>query len=391
MAASCDIATKPASKVVVVGAGRTGETILRRLAGDDRFTPFALDIDYYRIAALRVDGIDGAEGSGNDMSDLLRHLRDAVCVVCAAPGSVSSKVAQAAVQSGCHYVDLCEESPSRDILIGDGARPGQCFVPGCGLAPGLVPALVDEMIRNGPATADITAYVGVLPADKTNRLGYGNLWGIDGVLTEYTGHCLALEKGQLTLHEPLRDCEHVRVAGGDYEAFSTSGSIDELVRRYEGQIVGLRFKTLRYSGHLDYILFLLDDLRLGERLYMFRNLLLNGLEKVERDRVLVHIEDRDPSAPRSFTKVFDAVEGADGTVLSAVSDVSAKHVCAVIDIIVHCLAPLDGVLHHTDLRPDILSRSRHGAALLGSLPSVKDRVGHPRHGRKDPTVGHSQD
>jgi hypothetical protein len=385
--ASLDARHRPdASKVVVVGAGRAGEAILRRLADDDRFTPFALDIDYYRISALRAAGIEGAEGSGSDLSDLLRHLRDAACVVCAAPGAVAAKVARAALEAGCHYVDLCEEGTSRDSGFGHGARPGQCFVPACGLAPGLVPALVAEMIRNGPNTADITAYVGVIPAQKTNRLGYGNLWGIDGLLTEYTGPCVALEETRITQRAPLRDLENVQVAGTEYEAFSTSGSLDELVRRHEGQIAGLRFKTLRYPGHLDYILFLLDDLGLSERLYMFRNLLLNGLEKVERDRVVIHIEDRDPAAPRSLTNVFDAGTRSDGSVVSAVSDVSAKHVSAVVDIVVHGLAPSDGVLHHTDLRPDLLGRSRHGAALLGSLPSVGDRVGQPLHGRKEPSV-----
>jgi len=380
-----------AQKIVVVGGGRAGTAILTRLAADPCFAPFVVDVDYGRVSALRAAGIPGDEASGSDATALVPILRDAACVVCAAPASVAPVVARAAIEAGCHYVDLCEGSPITPDSFGQGLKPGQCLAPGCGLAPGLVPALVDGMIRSGTRDADITAYVGVLPALKTNRLGYGNLWGLDGLMDEYTRPCLSLEAGEIVSRPPLRDVETVQIDGTAYEAFSTSGSLDDLVQRSAGQLAGLRFKTLRYPGHLDYILFLLDDLRLGDRLYMFRNLLMNGLAKIERDRVLIHIVDHNPEAPRHLTRIFDAVEGGGHLVTSAVSEVSAAHVCAVVDILVRGLAPSGGVLHHEHLRLDLLRKSRHCAALLGAAPALGETVGRTLHGRKGDATCHAKD
>lgn len=367
-------------KVVVVGGGRAGGAILAQLAKDPRFDPFVLDVDYGRVAELRVAGIQGAEVSGNDVLAMATILKDAACVICAAPSSVAPTVARAASAAGCHYVDLCEVSPVTPERMGADLGPGQCFVPSCGLAPGFVSVLVDEFIREGDTSADITVFTGVLPADRTNRLGYGNLWGLDGLIAEYTNDCMSLKNGKIVTGHPLRDAENLAINGSTYEAFSTSGSLDNLVRNYSGRLSGLRFKTLRYPGHLDYILFLLEDLNLKERLYLFRNLLLNGLDPVERDTVLIHIVDRNPRTPRSLTHVYHATAHTDGHFSSAVSTVSASHVCAVVELLVRGLVPAEGVLHNCSIDLDHLMQSRHVATLLQDGPINTEAVGKTQNG-----------
>jgi len=353
-------ATRGRSRIVIVGGGRAGEAIARLLLQDSRFDPLVLDTDYNRLRELREAGITGAHVSGTDTVQLEPILREAACAVCAAPPAVAAPLARAANAFGCHYVDTCEDISETEKVLAEALSLDSCFAPGSGLAPGLVTCLVDTMIREGSPSADITAYIGVLPAEKTNRLGYGNLWGVDGLIAEYTEPTIALRDGRIIPREPLGALEPVTVAGKDYEAFSTSGNLETLVRHYVGQLEGLELKTLRYPGHHDYIRFLLDDLHLSKRLYMFRNLLLNGLEPVERDRVILHIVDRDPAAPREMTRVFaaDGPDGANGA--NAVSSVTAQHVCAVVDILVHGLAPKQGVLHHTDLTLEVLAQSRFG-------------------------------
>lgn len=367
-------------KVVVVGGGRTGGAILEKLAKDPRFDPFVLDVDYGRLSELRAAGIQGAEVSGNDIPAMAPFLKDAACVVCAAPSSVAPTVARAASAAGCHYLDLCEVSPVTPERMGADLRPGQCFVPSCGLAPGFVSVLVDEFIRGGDSNADITVYTGVLPAERTNRLGYGNLWGLDGLIAEYTSDCISLKTGKMVTGRPLRDVENLAIDGITYEAFSTSGSLDNLVRTYSGRLSGLRFKTLRYPGHLDHILFLLEDLNLKERLYLFRNLLLNGLDLVERDTVLIHIVDHNPRTPRSLTHVYHATAHADGHFSSAVATVSASHVCAVVELLVRGLVPAEGVLHNCFIDLDHLMQSRHGATLLQGGPLNTEAVGKTQDG-----------
>jgi len=344
----------------VGGGGRVGRAIMDLLSTDARFAPLALDTDYAGLRTLREAGMDGEHVSGTDPHRLEPLLRDAACVVCAAPPNVAIALARAARQSDCHFVDVCEDlAVTRAVSdLAEGAQA--CFVPGSGLAPGLVTGMIDAMIRGGGPGADITAYVGVLPARKTNRLGYGNLWGVDGLVAEYTHPGEALINGEVVSQPPLANHETVTVNGETFEAFTTSGSLETLVRHNAGRIQGLHFKTLRFEGHLDYVGFLLEDLKLSNRLYMFRNLLLNGLDGVERDQVIIHLVDRDPTGPREQTHVFEAVQLADGRGRSAVADVTARHVCAVVEALTQGLAPKMGVLHHHDLTLDILTATGFG-------------------------------
>lgn len=350
-------------KIVVVGGGRAGEAILDLLTRDGRYDPFVCETDYDRLRTLRDAGYAGGQISGTDSHQMAMVLQDAACVICAVPPSVAPPLAAAALAAGCHYVDISEKAQGIADIAAKADAAVQQFAPGCGLAPGLVSAMVDMMIRQGPEGADITAYTGVLPTRKTNRLGYGDLWGIDGLMAEYTNPCLALQQGEVVTLPPLDMAEEVTVGNVRFEAFTTSGSLENMVRRYRGQVKGLVFKTLRYPGHLDYIRFLLDDLNLSDRPYMFRNLLMNGLPKIDRDRVIIHIVDHNPDHPRQMTRLFHATELADGHVRSAVSAVTAQHVCAVTDILVQKLAPPRALLHHGDLTLDLLGHSRFARAL----------------------------
>jgi len=348
------------NKVVVVGGGRVGEAILRLLRRDRRYAPFVLEIDYDRLRALGAAGIPGAQIGGTEMQKVQIVLRDAACVICAAPPSVCAPLARAAAAEGCHYIDLCEQAAAVEAVAAKAAESSSCFVPGCGLAPGLVSAVVGDMLDRATGSVDITAYVGVLPSARDNRLGYGNIWGIDGLIAEYSNPCLALERGAVVSRPALDGLETVEIGGERFEAFCTAGSLDDMVRHHRGGGRSLRFKTLRYPGHLDYIRFLLDDLRLSERPYMFRNLLMNGLPRIARDRVIVHIVDRGPDVPVERSFAFEPEPFADGRLCSAAAAIAAQHVCAVLDVVVQGLARKRGLLHHADLPLELLGQSRYG-------------------------------
>src|SRR5690606_11241892 len=97
-----------------------------------------------------------------------------------------------------------------------------------------------------------------------------------------------------------RELEELELAGERFEAFTTAGSLDGLMKHFAGRIARLDFKTLRYPGHLDYMQFLLDDLGLAARLDQLRSLLMNGLPTVEEDRVIISMllepENGEPAA-----------------------------------------------------------------------------------------------
>lgn len=352
-------------KIVIVGGGRLGEAIAQALGLSSGYEPLILEVDYDRHRDLAAAGLASRHFSGSVADGLAKALADAEAVICAAPSSVAPAAARAARAAGCHYVDVCEDRAIRERIAQSAEGAEKTFATGCGLAPGYVSALIDDLVaRSGPRD-DLTVYVGVLPLSSSNRLGYGNIWGVDGLIAEYTGPCPAIVDGSPVTLPPMEQDERIRVGGRVFEAFTTAGSIDDLVARHAGQVNRLVFKTLRDPGHLDYMRFLQDDLRLRERPYMLRNLLLNGLPHVAGDEVFICLTSRSPVSQASgqlserATTLHYRIDTMNaGPIRSAAGAVTAAHVCAVIDILVKGLAPRGGVLQSSEIGLSLLRRSR---------------------------------
>ena len=324
-------------KVIVFGSGRMAQTIAELMAGDARFETL--------LVSSNPDGTGQAEGmppvqqrvcaSSADLAILMIGA-DAI-IMAGGSWSGTADIARMARDAECHYLDVTENPASTaDIAeIARGARQG--FAPGCGLAPGYVTALVAEHLRGLGPEALITAHVGILPAERVNRLGYGNIWGVDGLLVEYTHPCLAIRAGQSVMLPPLDELEPVGIAGEQFESFTTAGSLDALVAQSVGRVGGLVFKTLRYPGHLDYIRLLLDDLGLSRNHRLLRSLLLNGLPRVEADRILIALDIQyGPSQPvMRLEQTINAQRNTAGQWRSAGLAATAAHVCAMVDLMCH--------------------------------------------------------
>lgn len=339
--------------VLILGSGRMAQRIARVFAGDPRFAPALAARDAEGLAAPGLPMLPPLTGALSEA--LAQALRGQAAVVLADPALTGAEVARAAIAAGCHYLDIVESAASGAAiarLAGAARQAGVALAPGCGLAPGWVTALTAEALEQAGPQEDITVFVGVLPAQVTNRLGYANIWGIEGLVAEYTAPCLAIRGGALAELPPLADPETVHFAGLGLEAFTTAGSLDQLARDWQGRIGGLVFKTLRHPGHLDYIRFLLEDLALGKRLYQFRTLLTTALPRTEDDRVLVAIRRRSGAAEHWSSQVTTASDGP----VSAVSTITAAHVCATLDLILQGGAA-PGLIQPGALRPGDLRRS----------------------------------
>ncbi|MFP1642971.1 saccharopine dehydrogenase family protein [Pontitalea aquivivens] len=321
--------------VLILGAGRMAQRIARMLAQDARFDAV--------LAARDGDALAGADGltrlpplTGTLQEALAGALRGRRAVILADPALPAPDVARAAIAAGCHYLDITESAASGAAvaaLAGDARAAGVSLAPGCGLAPGYVTALAAEALEAAGPRDEITVFVGVLPARAENRLGYANIWGIEGLVGEYSAPCLALREGGLAELPPLSEAETVCLNGTEFEAFTTAGSLDALARAHQGRVGGLVFKTLRYPGHLDYIRFLLEDLGLSKRLYQFRTLLTTALPRTEEDRVLIAIRRRSGASESWSARSLCAGPDGAGRQVSAVSTATAAHVCATLDLI----------------------------------------------------------
>ncbi len=352
-------------KIIIVGAGRMGLSIARCLSFESRFEIVLIDPVENAIENARRENFSVTEMDGRDSASLIRLLKDATAVVAATPGSLVATVAESAKAAGCHYIDLCEDTSVLNDVTAIAKDASSSFVPQCGLAPGYISSLVSELYREIGEKAEITVYVGVLPANKTNRLGYGNMWSIDGFITEYTKPCSIIQNGKKINIEPLSEYERITIKGSEYEAFTTSGSLDSVVDRLEGKVSSLVFKTLRFPGHLDYIQFLLKDLRLENNISQFKSLLLNGLAIVQQDQIVVGINTKyaTPGSRgnqlRCYNnfKVINFEEGRHLSSSSAISLASSAHACSVIDLLCSGYSPHNGLVSHAELEHSLLEKS----------------------------------
>lgn len=354
-------------KVLVVGAGRLGAAIVRRLEVSEHYRVAIADPHRDTLQSNRERGIEGIELCGTQYLPILKNaMQDVAAVVCAAPDFVALDVARAARECGCHYLDASENPATRSQIAALAAGASSAFVPGCGLAPGYVSSLAAEVLREAGRDAEVTVYVGALPKQRSNRLGYGNMWGIDGLMTEYTSPCRAIRDGRIVDLLPLSELEDFQFKGMNFEAFTTAGTLDDLVQSHAGRVNGLAFKTIRYPGHLDYMKLLIDDLGLGARTAMLKSLLLNGLPKVDADQLLVCVESRATAGAKlpsgqaaGFRRElhFASSELAGGQFESSVAGVSADHVCAVMDLLCAEKLPGRGLLSHSEISLSTLAQS----------------------------------
>lgn len=355
--------------VVILGAGRIGRRIAGLLSG--RRTVVLVEHDAAKLDAARAEGLDTVTfppGGGREV--LRRTLTGAQALIAVEQMLPGADLVALCCEAGCHYLDLAESDRNAAAIAraAAGAPPGLRFAPGCGLAPGWVTALLAAEIAAAPPTAEITAYVGVLPQSPANRLGYANIWGVPGMVQEYTRPVIELCGGQLREAAPMGGAEQLTLDGVTYEAFATAGSIDALARRSQGRVQGLSFKTLRYPGHRDYMLFLMDDLGLRHQLNRLTSLLQTALPMTGADRVVIALRAQPAPGQRRRWHIrrHEATMAPDGTTHSAMSTLSAAHAVAVLDHLTGP-APLSGpVLMPGDIGLDALRASPCFALLDGA-------------------------
>ena len=184
-------------------------------------------------------------------------MRDRQSVLSALNFSFNPKVAQAALNTGLSYFDLTEDVATTRAVkeISNHARPGQIFMPQCGLAPGFVSIAAHHLAKQFDKLDSVRLRVGALPQFPTNEMKYNLTWSTDGLINEYGNPCESIHEGELIEVLPLEGLEHFSLDGIDYEAFNTSGGVGTLCETLEGKVRSLDYKTIRYRGHRDLMAF----------------------------------------------------------------------------------------------------------------------------------------
>ncbi|MBP1843332.1 saccharopine dehydrogenase-like NADP-dependent oxidoreductase [Rhizobium petrolearium] len=275
-------------KVTIFGAGKIGSALAIALSAREEFSVLVIDPSEQALDGLRDRHLSVKSHLFRRWDELPALLRERDATVAAVPQRLVPEIAKAAVGAGTHFLDFSPLQPDTRQILEPLARQ-RVILNGCGVAPGIVENIATGLIADSGPIQDLTIRVGSIPRFPTNRLGYGQIWDVDGLIDEYTKPCEAIRDGRMTTLTPLEDIERIMLDGVAYEGFTTSGGLKDLELFRQMKARNVTFKTLRYPGHLDYMRFLLDDLGLKFRRDMLRSLFLNGLPIIEDDVLLLFL------------------------------------------------------------------------------------------------------
>jgi saccharopine dehydrogenase-like NADP-dependent oxidoreductase len=282
-----------------------------------------------RLELCRLDATEPAE--------LARALEGQACVVSALSYHHNPLVADAALKAGASYFDLTEdvETTRRIRDVAARSRPGQVFMPQCGLAPGFVSVVARELTRGFDRLDRVFMRVGALPQFPSNALKYNLTWSTDGLINEYCNPCEAIHRRKRIEVLALEGLEQFSIDGIRYEAFNTSGGLGTLCETLDGQVDELNYKTIRYQGHREYAWFLVNELRLGDQRKLFKELLERAIPITFQDVVVIFCTVsgwRDGQ----LVQVTDARKIYNDTLLgenwSAIQITTAAGVCTMLDL-----------------------------------------------------------
>lgn len=354
-------------RVLLLGAGKIGRMIARLLIDSGDYTvtvgdviPAALE----RIAS-RVSGVQTRAVDVDSPAQLSAALRECDTVISALSYFYNPRVAEAALVAGVSYFDLTEDVSTTERVreIASSARDGQIFMPQCGLAPGFISIVAQHLTHRFERLDSVRMRVGALPLFPTGALKYNLTWSTDGLINEYCNPCDAIHDSRRVELLPLEGYEQFSLDGVWYEAFNTSGGLGTLCESLNGLVRELDYKTVRYLGHCSAVSLLVNELRLGERREVLKDILESAVPVTFQDVVvtfcavtgwrngqLAQITD----ARKMYHKEIS------GENWSAIQVTTAAGICAALDMFVAGLLPRRGFVRQEQVDFDVFLANRFG-------------------------------
>ena len=342
-------------RVLLLGAGKIGRMIARLLvdAGDYDVLVGDSSPEALKLISSRI-GVTTVKLDVESSDDLASALAGRDTVISALSYYHNPRVAEAALAAGASYFDLTEdvETTRRVRAISEKAGPGQVFMPQCGLAPGFISIVANNLAQQVEKLDTVRRRVGALPQFPTGARKYNLTWSTDGLINEYCNPCDAIHGGRRIEVLPLEGYEQFSLDGVRYEAFNTSGGLGTLCESLDGKVRDLNYKTVRYLGHCNQVSLLVNELRLSERRDLLKDILENAVPITFQDVVvtfctvtgyrngqLVQITDA--------RKIYHQEIGGENW--SAIQITTAAGICAVIDMHVAGQLNSSGFLRQEDV------------------------------------------
>lgn len=300
-------------KLAILGLGHIGFTVFNTLKNNTN---------------LSVSGHDLS--TGHDLSDefvLNEIIKNVDGVLASTPFFLNKNIATLCNAHGVDYFDLTESVEVTEFVK---TLNNAKFVTQCGLAPGMVSIIANNLARQFNEIENIEIRVGALPENSNNHIKYYRTWNTEGLINEYIHPCPAIKNGNLTLLEPLAETEQIMLNGAILEAATTSGGLGSLAETYIGKALNVNYKTLRYPGHWQMMKFLKNDLGLKENFDTYVKLFNTYVPQTDKDYVFILINVTGKINGNYQIKQYSKIVNADTE--TAIQKTTAGGAMAVIDI-----------------------------------------------------------
>ena len=328
--------------VLILGSGKIGSLISCLLAQSGDYFVHLADSDANAIQRAKSETTHSNFRAvcldAQKRSELVQYLKENTqeAIISALPYYCNPLVAELARESGLHYFDLTEDVEVTRSVQKLSAGASTAFIPQCGLAPGFISIVANELMTHFENLDTVKLRVGALPVHPSNVLKYSLTWSTDGLINEYGNLCYGVENGAAAVLLPLEGYETIEVDGLLYEAFNTSGGLGTLADTYAGKVHTMNYKTLRYPGHCEKIQFLIQDLKLNRDRHTLKRILENAIPKTLQDVVLIYASVMGEKGGELYEETYVKKiypQMIAGHLWSAIQVTTAAGVCAVTDLV----------------------------------------------------------
>jgi len=324
-------------QVVVIGAGKIGGATASMLAQYRDYEVLVTDCSPEQLAKIdRQPAITTAALDITDHKALVSALDGKFAVLSAAPFNLTGAIAEAALEAGVHYLDLTEDVATTKKVEDLASRAATAFIPQCGLAPGFISIVANDLAKRFDKLDSVRMRVGALPQYPSNALNYNLTWSTDGLINEYIEPCEAIVEGKLITVPAMEEREEFSLDGVTYEAFNTSGGLGTLAKTLDGHVRTMNYRTIRYPGHQAIIKALLNDLNLKNRREVLKDIFENALPATVQDVVVIFVtvcgwRDGRYMQESYANKVYSGVIA--GKLMSAIQITTAAGIATVLDLL----------------------------------------------------------
>ena len=356
-------------KVTVLGAGKIGTSIAKLLHHSKQYDVVVLDNNKSALDRIQKDsGLATGILDVNNPSELDQALTGPWAVISACAFDFSAQIAEAALRCGINYFDLTEDVETTKYIrnLAQKAKPGQIFMPQCGLAPGFISILAHSLSHQFESIDTLKMRVGALPQYPTNKMKYNLTWSTDGLINEYCNPCEVLKNGELIEVLPLEGLETFSLDGKEYEAFNTSGGLGTLCETLQGKVQNLNYKTVRYQSHQYLADFLVNGLALGknDRRQLLKQIMETAIPITRQDVILIFVSVTGQKHGQ-FTQISDARKIYDTRIFgehwSSIQITTAASACVAMDLHAKGALPKTGFIKQEQIELSTFLENPFGA------------------------------